>query len=261
MKNNLLEKIKGESNIAIAVSGGVDSLTLAAYSNRFFSGEVTMYHAISPAVPPQATERAMRLSQKEQWKLKVIDAYEFKDENYLNNPINRCFYCKSNLYGTISKVTNHQIFSGANTDDLKEFRPGLTAAQKHGVRHPFVEAGMGKKAVRALARELGLTDIADIPSSPCLSSRVETGIVINSTVLQLINKTELMVNKLVQPKTVRCRVRSDGVYIELDSNSMANLTDGLKILLSEQTKAIFSASGFKYKVEFANYKVGSAFLN
>ncbi len=261
MKYNLLESFQETSNIAIAVSGGVDSLTLGVYSHRFFAGEVTMYHAISPAVPPQATKRLEQLAIKEKWRLKVIDAYEFKDKNYLKNPVNRCFYCKSNLYGTIRGATQHQILSGANTDDLNEYRPGLTAAEKYSVRHPFVEAGMDKEAVRALARNLGLRNIAEMPSSPCLSSRVETGIRIDTTVLQLINRTELMINKLVHPKIVRCRVRSNGVFIELDNTSMRNLTTGIKALLSRKTKALFEAAGFKYEVKFDSYKVGSAFLN
>ena len=92
--------------------------------------------------------------------------------NYLANPVDRCFFCKTNLYGCIARLTDAQILSGANLDDLQEYRPGLEAAKCHSVRHPYLEAGIDKRAVRSLARELGLGALSELPAAPCLSSRM-----------------------------------------------------------------------------------------
>ena len=164
---------------AIAVSGGVDSMTLAACAHRGNPASV-MFHAVSPAVPKDATERVERYGRRFNWNLQLVDAREFHDPQYVENPINRCFYCKKNLYGVIRQATELPMASGTNCDDLQDFRPGLDAASKHGVRHPFVEFGYHKRDVRALAHQLGLDELGDLPASPCLASRVESGIAIDA---------------------------------------------------------------------------------
>ena len=108
-----------------------------------------MHHATSPAVPPEATERTRALAAAEGWPLDVFDAGEFADPAYRANPVNRCFFCKTNLYGAVASRTRWQIVSGTNMDDLGEYRPGLDAARAHAVRHPFVEAEIDKRTVRA----------------------------------------------------------------------------------------------------------------
>ena len=116
----------------------------------------------------------------------MIDAGEFGSADYMRNPVNRCFYCKTSLYGAIRPHTAAQIVSGTNLDDLGEYRPGLIAAKEHGVRHPFVEARhrQAGACVRSRATS-GLGEVAELPASPCLSSRVETGIAIDPVVLAL----------------------------------------------------------------------------
>ncbi|ENN88303.1 MULTISPECIES: hypothetical protein [Rhizobium] len=113
---------------AVAVSGGVDSMTLAFVAHRRMGADVIMFHAASAAVPLSATERVKDYAARHGWDLRIIDAGEFADERYLANPSNRCFFCKSNLYGTLSSLSAAQLFSGTNTDDLGDWRPGLKAA-------------------------------------------------------------------------------------------------------------------------------------
>jgi pyridinium-3,5-biscarboxylic acid mononucleotide sulfurtransferase len=246
--------------VAVAVSGGVDSLTLATLAHRTLLGEVEMFHAVSPAVPREATDRVRSLAAREGWKLSVVDAGEFGDANYRSNPVNRCFYCKTNLYGAMVPHTTAQIVAGTNLDDLGEYRPGLDAAKNHGVRHPFVEAGIDKKAVRAIARQLDLGDVAELPSAPCLSSRIETGIAIDPDMLKLVHAAELLVSKSLASRTVRCRVRAKGVVIELDEENLAALDGDTREALRDDVGTLFRDGGFEYPVSLAPYRAGSAFL-
>lgn len=247
--------------LAVAVSGGVDSMTLAVFAHRRLPGRVEMFHAVSPAVPAEATLRVRSTAEREGWSLHVIDAHEFDDANYRANPLDRCFYCKTNLYSAIAPRTRAQIVSGANLDDLGDYRPGLIAAKQYAVRHPLVEAGIDKETVRAIARDLGLEAIAELPSAPCLSSRIETGIAIDPAMLARVHTAEKLVAKALQPKTVRCRVRAKGVVIELDEARLASLDAAARQRLSAQVGALFREAGFDYEVSFAPYRIGSAFLH
>jgi uncharacterized protein len=241
--------------IAIAVSGGIDSLTLATAAHRLTPG-VTMHHAVSPAVPAEATARTRAEAARQGWTLDVFDAGEFSDPAYRENPVNRCFFCKTNLYGAIAARTSLTIASGTNTDDLGEYRPGLDAAANHQVRHPFVEAGISKAGVRRLAAHLGLGTLADLPSSPCLSSRIETGIRIEPPVLDMVHRAENLVARAIHPQTVRCRVRSTGFVIELDETTLNRLSPDEAEHLAGQITAL----GVPRRISFAAYRTGSAFL-
>ncbi len=247
--------------VAVAVSGGVDSLTLATAIHRRRAVRSTVFHAVSPAVPEEATERVKTLSKQQGWRLHIIDAGEFADTDYRANPVNRCFYCKTNLYGAIVPLTKAQIVSGTNLDDLGEYRPGLQAAERHSVRHPFVEAGIDKTGVRLLAQRLGLGEISELPAAPCLSSRIETGIAIDPLMLKLVHQTETLVTAALHPRTVRCRVRANGVVVELDKVALNQLDELQRDELARQVATLFSDAGFSYRVSFAPYRVGSAFLH
>src|SRR5262249_15435833 len=253
--------LRSIGEVAVAVSGGVDSITLAAAAHRALDAGASMFHAVSPAVPAEATERTRQVANREGWRLTVIDAGEFGDLDYMSNPLDRCFYCKTNLYGAIRPHTTAQVVPGTNLDDLGEYRPGLIAAKEHGVRHPFVEAHIDKPSVRAIARHIGLGELAELPASPCLSSRIETGIVIDPVMLECVHESERLVEREVKPKTVRCRVRAGGVVIELDEASLARLPNADRLALTERVQALFERRKFAYTVSFERYRVGSAFLH
>ena len=251
-----------DTGAAVAVSGGIDSLTLSAAAHAVLGRKVVMHHATSPAVPPEATERTRALAEAHGWHLEVFDAGEFADADYRANPVNRCFFCKTSLYGGIVSrlaATGVIVLSGTNTDDLGEYRPGLDAARLHGVRHPFVEAGIDKPMVRRIARLLGLGMLSDLPSAPCLSSRIETGIAIEPATLALVHEVERTVTRRLRPATVRCRVRADGMVVELDAATLAALPAAPSDMLQE-IEALARNAGEERPVRFAAYRTGSAFL-
>ena len=261
-KCRTLERIvSGMERIAVAVSGGVDSMTLSVVATRTLTNRAEMFHAVSAAVPPEATERVRRYAEREGWRLHLFRAGEFDDADYMRNPLNRCYFCKTNLYRSIAAQTRSVITSGTNLDDLGDYRPGLEAAKEYSVRHPFVEANIDKSTVRAIARFLGLAEVAELPASPCLSSRIETGITIDPRVLYTVNAIERYLRRELVPRTVRCRVRGSGIVVELDQQHYDALSVEQQQRFAIRIRAMCGRSGIRKPVRFAPYEMGSAFVD
>lgn len=253
MMTALERTLAGHAPIAVAVSGGVDSMVLAHLAHRSLGAAVRMVHAISPAVPARATERVRIHARANGWQLDLVDAGEFHDPRYRANPLNRCYFCKLNLYETIADLTDAKVASGTNRNDLGDFRPGLAAAREHSVVHPYVDAGIGKRQIYALARALGLDDLAELPAQPCLASRVETGIGIDRADLAFIDRIEARLHDILGVgATVRCRITRGGVVIELeDENAAARIRRDVASLCRDQ---------FRTFLGFRPYRQGAAFL-
>lgn len=254
---SLLSKL---APVRIAVSGGVDSMTLAILAGRVLGTKSTVIHAVSPAVPTEATERVRQVSRSEGWTLHVIDSGEFTDESYLANPYNRCFHCKTNLYQSITTLAQGTILSGANLDDLGDYRPGLRAASDYGVLHPFVACHVDKRTVRALCHHLGYPDIARLPAAPCLSSRMETGLRIEAGALAFIHQIEREITEAFRPKTVRCRIRRESVVVELDPGTLGVLLNGDGSAWQSHITVLARKLGLPDAVRFEPYQRGSAFV-
>ena len=248
-------------NLAIAVSGGVDSMTLAWFAHRALGSGAAIYHAVSPAVPPEATARVRQYAQCYGWQLVIVDAHELADSDYVANSINRCYFCKRDLYQTIRDHTDWPIASGTNLDDLDDFRPGLRAATSAGVYHPLVECGIRKVDVRALAAGAGLHDIAELPAAPCLASRIETGTTVSAERLKLVHAVEKLIRQTIGGATVRCRLRSRTIEIELDASTFAKLDDAMRQYLTDRIARLQSSEGWVAPVRFGVYRRGSAFVD
>ncbi len=222
--------LNGIDHAVIACSGGIDSTLLALVAHRHMPRQVTIAHAISPAVPPEATERVKRLATSEGWALSIVQSGEFQDENYLANPVNRCYFCKSNLYDSLTQIAvahlGGTVLSGANLDDLGEYRPGLDAAAERGVRHPWIEAGFAKADIRALARTLDVS-FSELPSSPCLASRLYTGTRVTAERLRAVHACEVLIKQRTGLDVVRCRVRDDMMHVEVANEDRGHITPSL----------------------------------
>jgi pyridinium-3,5-biscarboxylic acid mononucleotide sulfurtransferase len=259
MNDELLPQLEAalarHARLAIAVSGGVDSMALSHVAHRTNPDGVAIYHAVSPAVPAAATKRVVAHAQRAGWRLELIDAGEMNDPRYVGNPVDRCYFCKSNLYSRIRSRTDATIASGANCDDLSDYRPGLLAAGQNGVVHPLIDAGFGKIHIRALARHLGLDDVSELPAQPCLASRIETGLPVREVDLAFVNQVETLLDDMLGAGDHRCRIVRNGVRIEIDGAQLERLDEAGR----HRIGALCMAAGYA-PPDFAAYRRGSAFL-
>lgn len=212
----------------IACSGGIDSLLLATLSHRVDPERTRVTHALGPAVPGEATERVRAWGAAEGWSLEWAHAGEAEDERYVSNPSDRCYFCKDNLYRTLRTLERPgeaaTLLSGANVDDLGEWRPGLNAAEQHRVRHPWVEMGWRKADIRELARTLELP-FAELPASPCLASRLYTGTRVTPERLAAVEAGEERLRALTGIAVARCRIEGDRARVEVGSGDRARVTE------------------------------------
>jgi uncharacterized protein len=254
--DRLVARIDRHARLAIAVSGGVDSMTLAHVAHTRSRTQVTMYHAAGPAVPAAAGERVRAHATRHGWRLVVLDAGELADPRYRANPVDRCYYCKSNLYARIREATPDAIASGTNTDDLADFRPGRRRAPEPRVFHPSGAPPPPKAGVYRLAALLGLRDLERLPAQPCLSSRVETGIGIAAADLAFVDAVETrLAQRLGGSATLRCRVTRAGVVIEI-----AGADDPEAVEAARAIGAAACVGGRRVFAGVRPYRRGAAFL-
>jgi uncharacterized protein len=247
----------------IACSGGIDSLVLSVVAHRAAPVSTVIAHTVTPAVPGDGTARVAAYAEREGWDLRIVRSGEFDDEAYLANPVDRCYHCKSNLYDAVgelaaSSLMNAVVMSGANLDDLGEYRPGLVAAAERSVRHPYVEAEVTKSEIRAIARQLDLVD-ADLPASPCLASRLYTGTRVTPSRLRAIEAGEALVRDRTGIAVVRCRVSDDAVLVEVAEPDRELVTDSILVGLSDLMSTV-EPSITSVRLDDHAYAPGRAFV-
>ena len=194
----LVALLAGEPAVVVAFSGGVDSSVVAAGAARALGDRALAVTARSPALATGELTGAREVAAMIGIRHDVVETAELAREGYRANGTDRCYHCKSELYDHLAVVAAAAgaavVLSGANLDDLGDWRPGLRAAAEHGVRHPLVELGLGKARVRALAAHLRLPSAAK-PASPCLASRIPYGTPVAPDVLAQVDRAELALRR------------------------------------------------------------------
>jgi uncharacterized protein len=210
---------------------------------------------VSPSYPARELRHAVALAHRLGVRHEKVETAEHLDPRYAANPINRCYFCKTELYQRLRQVAAREsaavILDGTNASDLQEHRSGHVAAVEHGVRSPLAELGLTKTRVRQMARELELA-VWDKPASPCLASRVPTGVTVSPQVLRQIEQAE---DVLVDLGFREFRVRHHGevARVELLSSDLPRAV--------AQRKAIVDgirAAGYQFvTLDLAEFRSGS----
>ena len=257
-RERLVETLRGYGRVAVAYSGGVDSTVVAQAAYEALGDAAIAVTAVSDSLASGELEEAEQLARRIGIRHRVIRTEEFADPNYLRNQPDRCYFCKSELYGRLSGLLGELgvdvIASGANTDDLGDHRPGMRAAAENGVRHPLQECGLGKPEVRALARAWGLPTW-DKPATPCLSSRIAYGEEVSPERVRMIDQAE----QWLRHRGLRIlRVRyhkGDLARIEVPLDDLPRLVD---LQVRGELIAAFRALGFKFvTLDLEGFRSGS----
>jgi len=257
-RERLLEILRGLSSVAVAFSGGIDSTVVAKAAHLALGARAMAVTADSPSVPRSELEDAQRLARQIGIRHQIVATEEFQDADYVRNDGTRCYYCKSELYSRIETLLPDLgmavICSGANLDDLGDYRPGLKAAAEHAVRHPLQEAGCTKVDVRALARAWDLPTW-DKPASPCLSSRLAPGVQVTPERTGQVEAAEVYLRSLGYRE---CRVRlheGELARIEVPAAELARLADpAIRESLVRKLKEL----GFQYvTLDLEGFRSGS----
>jgi uncharacterized protein len=225
------------SQALIAYSGGVDSTLVAKIAYDVLGDRALAVTAVSPSLLPSELEDAKIQAVIIGIPHKIIQTHEMDNPNYTSNPINRCYFCKSELHNQLKPLALElgypYVIDGVNADDLRDYRPGIQAAKERGVRSPLAEIGISKIEVRQLSQQLGLP-WWNKPAQPCLSSRFPYGEEITVTKLQRVGRAETYLHQLGW-QNLRVRSIGDTARIELPAHeiqdfvSTTNLTELVKV--------------------------------
>lgn len=232
-------------NALIAYSGGIDSTLVAKIAYDVLGDRTLAVTAESPSLLPEDLEDAKIQAATIGIPHQVIQTHEMDNPNYTQNPVNRCYFCKSELHDTLKplalKLGYPYIVDGVNADDLQDYRPGIQAAKERGARSPLAEVGVTKAEVRELSKLLGLPGW-DKPSQPCLSSRFPYGEEITVAKLQRVGRSERYLRQLGLNQ-IRVRSEGDTARIELPPEQIKEfvLTTDLPQLVT-----VFQELGFLY---------------
>lgn len=199
-KRAALEAIlRAHAPLVVAYSGGVDSACLLTFAHRVLGDRVLGVIADSPSLPRAALADALEVARRFGAAVEVVATDELEDPRYAENPLNRCYFCKAELFQRLDALARERGFAaiayGENADDPAHLRPGSKAAAEFSVLAPLKQAGLTKADVRALSRELGLPT-ADAPAQPCLSSRIPHGTPVTREALALVEAGEAFVRSL-----------------------------------------------------------------
>jgi uncharacterized protein len=252
-----LQNIFREMDRAIvAYSGGIDSSLVAKIAQDTLESRTLAITAVSPSLLPEELEDAQIQAAQIGIKHELVYTQEMSNPNYTSNPVDRCYFCKSELHDTLKPIALERgypyIVDGVNGDDLKDYRPGIQAAKERGVRSPLAEVGLTKAEVRQLAQKLGLS-WWDKPAQPCLSSRFPYGEEITLEKLHRVGRAEIYLRKLGW-SNLRVRSENNTAKIELPPQQIQDFVVNTDL---GQLVAAFQGYGFEYvTLDLEGYRSG-----
>ncbi len=256
--SELMAWFKKFNSVLVAFSGGVDSTLVAKVAYMVLGDRAYAVTARSPSIPEWELKEAAEVAKLIGIKQIFVDVDETARPEYARNMPDRCYFCKEERYikflELAARLGAEQVVDGTNFDDLKDFRPGIEAARKLGVRSPLAELGIGKEVVREISRLLGLPTALK-PSSPCLATRIAYGHPITVELLKKVAMAEEFIKTHVNPKVLRVRVHGDLVRIEVGKDERHLMFD---VNLIDRIVAYIKSLGFTFvTLDLEGYRQGS----
>jgi pyridinium-3,5-biscarboxylic acid mononucleotide sulfurtransferase len=258
-RDRLLEILSGYGRVAVAFSAGVDSTVVAKAASLACGADAVAVTAVSLSLAEGEREEAEQLAARIGIRHLVVSTNEFSDPNYLKNPVNRCYFCKTELYSRLTQLAPSLgvdvLANGANLDDRGDYRPGMQAAAEFQVRSPLIEAELTKNDVRELARHWDLP-VWEKPATPCLSSRLAYGVEVTPERVQRIDQAEQFLKRLLNVRELRVRHEAnDLARIELPLDHVPAL---LEPTVRDQIRTEFHRLGFRYvTLDLDGFRTGS----
>tara|TARA_R110002072_G_scaffold173600_2_gene328379 strand:+ start:175881 stop:176774 length:894 start_codon:yes stop_codon:yes gene_type:complete len=228
-RDRLLRILQGYESVVVAFSAGVDSTVLAKAAALACGDNAVAVTALSPSLASGELDQARELAKLIGIRHEIVKTDEFKNPAYLANPANRCYFCKTELYGHLGPLAEKMgikvVVNGANLDDQGDYRPGMVAAAENSVSSPLVDAEFSKAHVRELAKLWGLP-VWDKPATPCLSSRIAYGVEVTPERVSMIDAAERFLSQLTGVTQLRVRLEyQDLARVEVPLGQFAAITE------------------------------------